>query len=169
MESQQTQKIKTVTSIIVILLVIGVGYVLFTNYPFEINKLTTPDEENGGVPNIVIEKTPVANGELPAPSGLPKDIPIESSNILESITTKFPDQGMIQSSVSYLSSKTSIEKYSEYKAYLAKAGYEVKEGDSAYPVMALFGTKADANLSVVVSNSQGKTLVQLAYLFKSTQ
>ena len=169
MEPQETQKAKAVTSIIVLILVIGIGYVLYTNYRSGQSGLPSSGNDNEGATAVVVENTPLINGELPAPIGLPAGIPIEEGNVIESATTKYPEQGAEQLSMNYLSSKTVAQKYAEYKTYMAKAGYDISEGDASSPIRAIFGTKADANLSVVISISGDKTLVQLAYLLKSTQ
>src|SRR3989344_4196668 len=115
----------------------------------------------------VVEKTPMSNGVLPAPKGLPQGIPLEGGKILESATTQYPGQNARQLSASYRSSKTVSQKYTEYKNYLLSAGYKITEGSLTAPVRAIFGTKADANLSVAISRSDGTTLVQLSYLLKS--
>lgn len=123
----------------------------------------------GGNENIEIaevNETPVVNGFLSTPPGLPSDIPVEPSNIVESATTNYPGQSSSQLSVTYTSSKTVAQKYAEYKTYMTGKGYSITEGSASAPVRAIFGTKADANLSVAISTSQGKTLVQLSYLLK---
>ncbi len=169
MEPQQPQKAKTIILVIVILLVLGIAYVLFSNYRPGQSDLPLSGNGDEGATTVVVEYTPRVDGKLPAPIGLPADFPIEKDNVIESATTKYPEQGAEQLSMNYLSSKTIAQKYAEYKAYMTKAGYEVTEGDATSPIRAIFGTKADANISVVISNSDGKTLVQLAYLLKSTQ
>ncbi|PJA33134.1 MAG: hypothetical protein CO185_00380 [Candidatus Zambryskibacteria bacterium CG_4_9_14_3_um_filter_42_15] len=169
MEPQQSQKSKTVTLVIVILVVLGAAYVLFNNYRLGQNGLPLSDSENDGAATVVVENTPAINGVLPAPAGLPSDVPVEEGDVTESATSRYPDQNAEQLSVSYLSFKTVAQKYAEYKTYMAKAGYDISEGDASSPIRAIFGTKADANLSVVISISGDKTLVQLAYLLKSTQ
>lgn len=159
MEPQESQKAKTLTIIVVIVLVLGVGFLL-------INGLSKVDN----TPEVVeIDNTEPINGVSQAPEGFPADIPIEQSNILESVTTNYPELGARQLSLTYESSQTVDEKYAEYKNYLTNAGYIVTEGDASSPVKAVFGTNDTANLSVVISSYGEKTRVQIAYLLKSAQ
>ena len=164
---EQSHKMKTTSAVIAIILVLAVAYVLFANYRSDQGGLSLFGDKNG-TSKAVVEHTPAVNGVLPEPAGLPTGLPLETENITESVTTSYPDQGATQLSVSYLSSKTVAQKYQEYKDYMTQAGYELSEGDSSAPVRALFGTNVDADLSVVISSQGAETLVQLAYLLKST-
>lgn len=158
---EQSQNIKIISAVIVVLLVLGAGFVLFGKYR----------DSNGNTNDksaiVMVENTLMVNGVLPIPAGFPVGIPLEKSGITESATTRYPSENAQQLSVSYQSSKTIAEKYAEYKNYMSQAGYDVAEENANAPTRAIFGTKADANLSVVVSSSGGGTLVQLSYLVKS--
>ena len=168
MEQSQDANTKIISAVLVIVLVFGIGYILLGKYSVP----EKADEEVvGGIsedqePMVVVENTPMINGAISVPAGFPEDIPIEKVGITESSTTAYPDQGAEQLSVSYKSSKTITQKYAEYKTYMSKSGYTLTEGGANTPVRAIFGTKADANLSVAISSSGGKTLVQLSYLLK---
>jgi len=170
---EQPQQIKTISAIVIVLLVLGVGYVLYAKYraPRDENQQVSNSSDNAGgnqkPMKVVVENSPVVNGALSVPIGFPKDIPIEKGVILESATTNYPDQKAEQLSLSYRSSKTIAQKYAEYKDYMSRAGYTLTEGSTSAPVRAIFGTKENANLSVAISSSKGKTLVQLSYLLKS--
>ena len=164
----QPQNTKIISTAIVVLLVLGVGYILLA-------KFNVPRKDNGEISNDgngdqglveMVENAPVVDGVISVPAGFPQDIPIEKAGIIESNTTNYPDQNAKQLSLSYKSSKTITQKYAEYKTYLVQAGYNLTEGGANTPVRAIFGTKADANLSVAISSSGGKTLVQLSYLLK---
>jgi len=162
----ETQNTKLISATIVILLVFGIGYILLTKYSgLEKNNEEATTNPNQG-PMVVVENTPGVDGSLPVPAGFPQDIPIEQVGISESATTNYPDQNAKQLSVSYKSSKTITQKYAEYKTYLTQAGYGLTEGGANTPVRAIFGTKDSANLSVAISSSGGKTLVQISYLLK---
>lgn len=163
MELQQT---KTIYAVIGILLVLVAGYFLFTKDRATITEDVATSGDAGSKPMLVeVENTQMINGILPEPQGFPRDIPLEKGVITESAVTSYPEQNAQQLSVSYKSSKTVNQKYTEYKNYMTKAGYIVTEGQAGSP-RAIFGTKADVNLSVVVSSRDGKTLVQLSYLLK---
>ena len=163
MEPQQPQKAKTTLIIVILILIIGLGYVFFKGFNGSLSNVDNTPE------TAVIENTPLVDGALPPPAGLPTDLPLETGAVVESVTTNYPDLNARQLSVSYESSKTVEQKYNEYKDYMTTADYTVTEGDSSAPVRAVFGVKDNANLSVVISSSDGKTLVQVAYLLKSTQ
>lgn len=163
---EHSQNTKTITSIIIIIVILIIGYILIAKYQgLKPNELSNSNDKS----TVLIENTALVDGKLLAPQGFPAGFPIEEGNVLESATAKYPDQGAKQLSVSYLSSKTVAEKYAEYKAYMTKEGYEITEGDSDSAVRTLFGTKVDVNLSVVMSVQDGKTFVQLGYLIKSGQ
>lgn len=161
---EQSQKTRTLTAVLLIVLVLGVGYILSSKYRASQGGESVPLAEQPR--KIEVENTAMVNGFLPAPAGLPSDIPIEGDRVLESVTTKYPEQNAEQLSLNYQSQKSVAEKYAEYKQYMELAGYDVSEGDASSPVRALFGEKEDANLTVVISNSEEGTLVQLAYLLK---
>lgn len=162
----QAPNTKIILAVLAVIVLLALGYFLSLKYSSE--KGPTPPEDANKTTSmkVVVENTPAINGVTPAPAGLPKDIPLEKGSMLESATTEYPDQNAKQLSLSYQSLKTVAEKYAEYKDYMTKAGYTITEGSTSSPVRAIFGTKADANLSVVISSAEGKTLVQLAYLLK---
>lgn len=164
---EPTPQIKPVYAIIVSILVFVIAVALYLNYQVPrkdseavVNPETAPE-------NVVVEYAAAVNGAFSAPAGLPQDIPVEKNEIIESATTQYPDQNAKQFSLNYISSKTVAEKYKEYKNYMVKEGYTFEEGNVNSSVLAIFGEKANANLTVVISNSNGETLVQLSYLLKS--
>ncbi len=165
---EQSQKIKTSSAIIVIVLILVAGYLSLGKFraPGGVDQQLPARSNNQEPMIVVVENTPTVNGILPAPVGFPQVIPLERERILESATTEYPDQNARQLSVSYLSSRTIAQKYAEYKNYITASGYQITEGDASSPVRAIFGTKESANLSVVISRAEGKTLVQISYLLK---
>lgn len=160
-EPTQNKNLQTISAVVIVLLVLGAGYFLFQKYK------TPADIGNQEPMVVVVENTQMINGVIAAPAGFPQDIPFEKGHILESAVTRYPEQNAKQLSVSYQSPKTVAQKYAEYKNYMGQAGYTITEGDPNAPVRAIFGTKTDANLSVVISNPDDITLVQLSYLLKS--
>ncbi|MFZ2484427.1 MAG: hypothetical protein WAX80_00675 [Minisyncoccia bacterium] len=165
METEQNTKV--VSAVVVIIIILFAGYFLMSKYdrsPEEPGNLEGTEQEPV---SVVVENTQKVDGVLPAPSGFPTDIPTETGAVLESVTTSYPGQGAKQLSLSYRSSKTVTQKYTEYKNYMTASGYQIKEGAANSPVRAIFGTKQESNLSVAISSSEGKTLVQLSYLLKS--
>ena len=164
---EQTSPIKIISTIVIILLILVAGYFIFSKYTSPTQKDSAVSDSTDSVTNIVtVENTPMVNGALVMPEGFPNDIPFEGGQISESATTRYPVQGAEQLSISYRSSKTVAKKYAEYKDYMRLSGYTITEGNVNSSPRAIFGTKEDANLSVVISNAEGKTLVQLSYLVK---
>jgi len=164
---EQSQPIKTVSAIIIVLIILVGAYLLFAKYgvPGGVNQ---EESLNGNQEPMVVEviETPVVNGTLSTPTGFPQDIPIENGNITESTTTNYPEQNAQQLSLSYQSSQSVDSIYTAYMNYMSQAGYEITEGDASLPVRALFGTTADANLTVAISSMEDQTLVQISYLVK---
>ena len=167
---EQPPQIKTISAIIIILLVLGAGFLLFLKYrTSSLNQENSPTSggTNGESAIVVVKNTPMVNGIISVPVGFPQGIPLESGSLIESSTTQYPGENVQQLSISYRSSKTIAQKYTEYKDYMNQAGYSLTEGNKSAPVRAIFGTKENTNLSVAISSSEGKTLIQLSYLLKS--
>ena len=166
-QSEQSQNTKIISAVVVIFLILGIGYVLFGKYraPGEVNRQASDDSDDQEF-IVMVENTPMVNGTLSVPAGFPQDIPIEIGGVLESATTHYPAQDAEQLSVSYQSSRTIAQKYGEYKNYMTASGYQITEGDVSSQVRAIFGTKENVNLSVVISSLEKRTLVQLSYLLK---
>src|SRR3989344_4707394 len=166
MEPSQSSNTKVILAAVIILVVLGVGYVWFGNrVPGGVGQESSGNGDQETM--VVVENTPMVNGILDVPKGFPQDIPVETSGILESSTTHYPEQNAQQWSVSYQSSKTVAQKYTEYKTYLTQAGYNLTEGDINSPVRTIFATKGGTNLSVAISSAEGGALVQLSYLLTS--
>ncbi|MDP2641952.1 MAG: hypothetical protein Q8P21_01510 [bacterium] len=165
---EQSQNKKIVSVIIIIVLILGAGYLLLGKYraPGEVNQQAPTDSGNQELMVVAVENTPMVRGVLSTPARFPTDIPLEKEKILESATTRYPDQNAQQLSASYQSSKTITEKYAEYKNYMTGSGYQITESPVDASVRAIFGVKEDANLTVAISSSGGGTLVQLSYLLK---
>lgn len=158
---EQPQNLKNISIVIIIVLILIAGYTLFGKYP-----ASKQVDLSNEAAIVMVKNTPMVDGVLPVPAEFPQDIPLEPNEILESATTDYPAQDARQLSVSYRSSKTIAQKYSEYKDYMAASGYQLEESDTGEQGKTIFGTKEGANLSVVISSSEGKTLVQLSYLLK---
>ena len=164
---EQSQNTKIILIAVVILLVLGIGYVLLKDRISKGTEEGKPSSYDAQRPmNVVVENTPAHSGALSVPEGFPEDIPVETSTITESTTTNYPDRSATQLSVSYQSSKKPALKYQEYKDYMSQAGFTIKEGDVSSPVKIIFGTKSNINLTVAISGMADKTLVQISYLVK---
>ncbi|MEK7176956.1 MAG: hypothetical protein AAB719_01510 [Patescibacteria group bacterium] len=165
----QTPNKKTFLAILVIMALLALGYFLSQKYSLDKGP-TSPEETNEALPmEVVVEHTQAVNGVLPTPKDFPKDIPVEKFDITESATTVYPSIGAKQLNISYQSNKSLDVKYKEYKDYMTKAGYTLSEGGTGANLKAIFGTKEKENLSVVVSSAGGGSLVQVAYLLKSSK
>lgn len=157
---------KTILAVVVVLLVLALAYLVATKYD---SKKVMEDAEKAKETeplDVVVSYTERVNGVLPTPPGFPTDIPVEKTDVVESAVTDYPTLGAKQLSLNYQTSKTVAAKLAEYRDYMKKTGYTITESNPASPVKALFGTKEEANLSVVISSYNGKTLVQIAYLLK---
>ena len=165
---EQPPQIKIVSAIVIVLVILGVGFLLLTKYHVSLNQenLPTSGHVDDEQVTVVVENTPVVNGALSAPAGFPRDIPLESDNLTESATTQYPRENARQLSLSYLSLKTIAQKYAEYKTYMERTGYQITEGSTSSSLKTIWGAKENVNLAVVVSGRADMTLVQLAYLLK---
>lgn len=165
---------KTIYSLIIILLILGAGYLFFSQYDAYKQPIPTeaPGDAMDETESVIVMNTPLVNGVLTIPKDFPQDIPVESESILESATTRYPGQNALLLSLSYESSQTIAQKYAEYKNYMQLAGYEITEEDINVLAKGIFGVKEDIKLSVVVSASGNETLetletlVEIGYLKK---
>ena len=164
---ENSSQTKTVSALVVIIAVFVVGYLMLKDDMPEVvvqeETVNTAQEQSG---EVVIQNTAMVGGSRSLPAGFPEEIPHEDENIIESAVSQYPGHSAKQLSLSYHSTKTVSANYTEFLNYMQKAGYKVTQGNSASPVRALFGTKSDADLSVVISGSTGQVLVQIAYLIK---
>jgi hypothetical protein len=161
---ESSLNIKKILITIVILVVLVFALSLGRRSQSDQNELTGNLDDSSAI--VMVENTPVVDGVISVPDGFPPDIPLEKDKILESSTTRYPKQSLRQLSVSYQSLEPVAQKYMEYKNYMGLAGYSLKEEEPIAPTKVISGTKGDSNLSVVISNSGGRTLVQLSYLSK---
>jgi hypothetical protein len=164
---ESSQNTRTALIAIIILIVLVAGYVSFGKHRSSQEGLFVSPSDDDSPAIVVVENAIMTNGVLPVPTGFPQDIPIEKEVILESAVTHYPEQNAEQLSLSYQSSKTIAQKYTEYINYIRQAGYDITEEDTSSPMKSIFGIREDANLSVAISRSEGQTLVQLSYLLKS--
>lgn len=114
--------------------------------------------------NVELTRTEEVAGFLSTPPAFPSDIPFEEGKLVESVTTNFPSQNAVQTSVTYRTENSVEEKYSEYLAYMNTAGYAVKEGNAESQVLALYGSKDGAKLTITISTWENLTVVQIAHL-----
>ena len=163
---EQSPNVKIISAVIIIILILGLSYVLYTNYKPAVERSPMSDNTKDTSEVVMVENTPMVNGVLSAPTGFPQEIPLESGAIIESATTKYPGGIATQLSASYKSSKTLAQKYTEYKNYMTAAGYQITESGNGSTLKAIFGTDSNVNLSVVISSSIDGTLVQISYLLK---
>jgi hypothetical protein len=154
---------KLVYAVVFLLIALSAGFLLYQfrgeERALEVLLEETPQE-------VVVEYTERDGGVLPPPAGLPSDIPIERDRIIESSVATLTVNQTKQISLSYQSSQTVVAKVQEYRSYMQRAGYEISETPAGSAVRGLFGRKDDAQLSVVVSLTNGSTLVQIAYVVK---
>ena len=165
---EQPSQTKIVSALVIILLILGAGFLLLTKYRVSLNQenLSTSGDVGDEQATVIVENTPVINGAISAPAGFPQDIPLETGNLTESATTQYPRENARQLSLSYLSLKTIAQKYAEYKNYMEQTGYQVTEGSTSPSLKTIWGVKENVNLTVVVSGREGGTLIQLSYLLK---
>lgn len=144
---------------LIVVAILAIGFLLSGKYPLF----------NGSRNNlsavVTVRNTPMVDGTLPVPPGFPAEIPIETTEVLESATTYHPDQNATQLSLSYRSTKTILDKYKEYRDFMNQAGYNLTE-NSVSEIKTLSGIKSDTSLSISMRNVDGETLVELSYLLK---
>ncbi len=112
---------------------------------------------------VEVVNTPHENNLLVPPAGFPSDIPVEAGHLVSSNLTTFTQGGAKQGSITFISRDTLEAKYALYFDYMKKAGYTVTEAKNG-EVLALSGTKAGANLNIVVSPAISGTKVQITHL-----
>ena len=116
--------------------------------------------------NVKVIKTDLSSSsgqKSKIPIGFPSAIPVEEKTITESQSTAFPDRNMVQSTLSYTTTKTVSQKYAEYLAFMTKDGYTFAKDGKDEKNGFLQGTKGTAALSVSISSLSGKTTVKIAF------
>ncbi|PIP87399.1 hypothetical protein COW81_00425 [Candidatus Campbellbacteria bacterium CG22_combo_CG10-13_8_21_14_all_36_13] len=117
--------------------------------------------------NISMNKIDIAGAKTDAdklPGAFPTNTPVELSNITESYSTEYKDDGFIQNSLSYTSQKSLGDIYSEYEKFMEENGYEISNSILDVDFASLEGTIDGDDLSIVVEDSNGTRTVSASYL-----
>ena len=122
MTDTESSNLKIILSIVAILLIVAVYFVFKDDDKSEDGEIINNQAESNNQETIaVVENLPIVQGKASVPQGFPIEIPIEKDRVFESANTLYPNQSAKQLSLSYNSSKTVAQKYTEYKEYLIKA------------------------------------------------
>jgi hypothetical protein len=97
------------------------------------------------------------SGTKQVPPGFP-NLPVEGE-IVESYKALYSTKNITQYTLSYFSVKTKADLLSEYKTFLSANGYKIEETSDT-----IHATKNTDTLSIIISNPQSKSFVQLNYL-----
>mgnify|MGYP001562628351 CR=1 FL=1 len=116
--------------------------------------------------NFSSENVKVEDNKAQTPSGLPKDIPIEEKNILQSSTLNYPDRKATLYSVLFTSLKQTEELYAVYQKYLASSGFVLLNEAKSSAQMSFRASKDMNELSIVLTPQQLSTAVQISYIIR---
>ena len=154
---------KSMLVLIILLAVIVLAFLLMQNVTKENGSQTQElkTEENVDVKEVDLATT---FGSSRLPSGFPSDVFVDTASIVQSYTANFPDRKVSQHTLSYTSEKPAKTVFTEYLDSLKKAGFQFAENGIDEKSMSLYGSRSGNDLSVVISTSNGQTLVQITYL-----
>ena len=154
---------KSMLVLIILLAIIVLAFLLMQNVTKEDGSQTQvlKTEENVEVKEVDLTTT---FGENRLPSGFPSDIIVDTASIVQSYTANFPDRKISQHTLSYISEKPAKTVFTEYLDSLKKVGFQFAPNGIDEGNMALYGSREGNDLSVVISKSNGQTLVQITYL-----
>ena len=165
MENEETQKsksVKTTKNLFILIAILILAFIVVI--VFKSDKIFGPEQElktPTTEENVVIENE--INKNTP-PEGFPSSIPVEADNFIENLKSTYIDRGAVQYTVSYISEKSTSDLYDIYFEYLNDYDYEIEANDKSAGF--LYGTKNKNDLSVVVSSSNDKSTVQIAFLVR---
>ncbi len=121
--------------------------------------------------NMVLTRVDLATatGQNTLPDGFPKEIPVETANITDGHKVVFPDRGVTgrgitEYTIEFISSKSKGEVYDMYEAFMPASGYRFGEGNRSKEKGILYGRSNSGDLSIVISEKDGKTNVHLTVL-----
>jgi len=160
----QSKQVKMIFVILAIFIIIVAGYVLFAK---DKNFIIKTGSENDKENNVQVKQVDLntANIKNVLPENFPPNIPIETEGIFESYSVVYKTQGVTQYTVSYISTKTKNLKWDEYSLFMTKENYKYQDTTNKKDGI-LSGSKDNGLLSVIISERDNKTVVQLSFVVK---
>jgi hypothetical protein len=147
---------KKIIALIIVLVVVDLG--IFGIIKYQSRDKTTRE-------NVEITKVDLVtkDGFAAVLSAFPNGIPFEFENITESFTGNYVAYNVVQSGISYTSLKSRESLYSTYKNFVDNNGFVIDKENSNEQLGTLFASKDNDDFSIVISNQEGKRLVQLGF------
>ncbi|HEY4490191.1 MAG TPA: hypothetical protein VJC12_02985 [Candidatus Paceibacterota bacterium] len=164
--SNSSSNKKLITLVVVFVVLIALAFLMLKSTPQTVTDTGTSDQvtrESVKFEQVNLEG--VISEEEKLPSGFPRDIPIETKEIFISDTKVYTDRtpNVTLYTVNYRTDKSVSVKYSEYLNYMTKALYSFEQNGKDEKNHALYGSKSGNTLLVAISNTEGKTVVQIVY------
>ncbi len=113
---------------------------------------------------VTVAKTDVTKSGSKLPQGFPNDIPVELVNVIDSYKAFYEKVQATQYTVSYTSDRDREDLWNMYSKFMNDSGYRIDVAQTSRGLGQISGAKGDDSLSVVVTSSNGVSLVQLSYL-----
>ncbi len=159
----ENNKIKIVVVLIILVSFVFYGSTHNWDFAFSVRVKEEVKKENFVLQKIDVTK--VAN-EDKLPTGFLKDIPVELKNVTESNTLIYTDKGVTLYSVAYSSIKKMAEKEIEYRKYLSKNGFTIKNTIKQTSLINLEATKDKDTIAITITSKEGGSFVQIAYVYR---
>jgi hypothetical protein len=144
------------------ILVLAVIFVLNRGEEASLDK--TPIESVVKKDGVTVAKTDVTKSGSRVPQGFPSDIPIESINVIDSYKAFYEKVQATQYTVNYTSDRDREDLWNMYSKFMNDSGYRIDVAQTSRGVGQISGAKGDDSLSVIVTSSNGISLVQISYL-----
>ncbi len=155
---------KKLLLVIVIVAALALGGYLFLNRGADAPKDETPIENVTKKDGVTVAKTDVTKSGSKVPQGFPTDIPIESVNVTDSYKAFYERVQATQYTVNYTSDRDREDLWNMYSKFMNDSGYRIDVAQTSRGLGQISGSKGDDSLSIIVTSSNGITLVQLSYL-----
>ncbi|MHB1330484.1 MAG: hypothetical protein ACYCY6_00740 [Minisyncoccota bacterium] len=166
-------KAKIISVLILVILAAG-AFVYMSNYMGKSERSgeegdgnTEQEISSGSSETVQVTETNITQGGISKlPSGFPSSIPVETINVKESYRVDYTDKGVTQYTVSYASMRTSGELWAVYYDFMNEEGYLIDEDVTSESLGQVTGFFNNDSLSVVISNQDGRSLVQMNLLVR---
>jgi len=98
------------------------------------------------------------------PPGFPTEIPIEEENIIESYSVEHKNRSLTQYTVSFNTSRTPGQVYSDYEKYMTEAGYSFGRNGKDPQNYNLYGTLSNDDLSIYINFKGEKRHIVVGFI-----
>ncbi len=141
--------LKPLLVLLVVVIVVAGAYAVMKNTKFG----------NGG--NTQMK---VADNNKGVPTDFPKDLFVDSANILQSNTLTYPDKKITLSSISFKTFKQAEELYTLYGKFLQTNKYQIMNQAKSSAQMTFNATKDKNDLSIVITPDASGANVQISFV-----